>query len=77
MTIEEIYAATKMTPEEMADTFDKFQHFMTYLKSDVEQELIHASVFDDLIANGIPREIAYGDNKHLVPLPNQKNDYSL
>lgn len=25
-------------------------------------------------SNGIPDEIAYGDNEHLTPLPDQKNE---
>lgn len=27
--------------------------------------------------DGIPNEIAYGDNKHLLPLPGQKNNISF
>jgi len=31
-------------------------------------------VYCEAFPNKIPDEIAYGNNKHLKPLPNQKND---
>lgn len=31
-------------------------------------------VYCKAFPNGIPDDIAYGNNKHLVPIPNQKNE---
>jgi len=43
---------------------------VTWLGSEEESEVNFCSAFPD----GIPDEIAYGDNKHLEPLPDQDND---
>lgn len=48
------------------------KHFLGIRQPDgTEQtEFVYCLAFPE----GIPEEIAYGDNKHLVPLKNQKND---
>ncbi|KKM63590.1 hypothetical protein LCGC14_1509970 [marine sediment metagenome] len=50
----------------------KCKHYLGVIQPDgTEQtETNNCSAF----LKGIPNEIAYGDNKHLKPLPNQEND---
>ena len=48
-------------------------HYQGVKRSDPEEEATefnHCDAFPD----GIPNEIAYGDNKHLKPLPGQNNE---
>lgn len=48
------------------------KHFIGVSQPDgtEESEIVVCTAFPD----GIPDEIAYGPNKHSVPLPGQKND---
>jgi hypothetical protein len=50
----------------------KCKHFLGVIQPDEteESEVVNCEAFP----NGIPDEIAYGDNLHTEPLPEQSND---
>jgi len=50
----------------------KCKHYLGVIQSDGTEmtEVNSCEAFPD----GIPKDIAYGNNKHLKVLPNQKND---